>query len=116
MCFPLVLLLVGQLEYHPGKGLDCSVLSRSIAVICRFRAVSCSIFAFCLSECIFAFWYASSSFTRSGMSLVGQPFAELALRAHGVERDQQARLQQVFGRYGGPPPLAYMPLKVGDNS
>ena len=37
--------------------------------------------------------------------VVGQPFAELALRAHGVERDQQARLQQVFGRHGGPASL-----------
>ena len=47
---------------------------------------------------------------------VGQPFAELALRAHRVERNQQTRLQQVFGRHGGPAPLAYMRLKVGDSS
>ena len=37
--------------------------------------------------------------------VVAQPFAELALRAHGVERDQQTRLQQVFGRHGGPASL-----------
>ena len=48
--------------------------------------------------------------------VVGQPFAELALRAHGVERVQQARIQQVFGQHVWAAPLAYMRLKVGDNS
>ena len=45
--------------------------------------------------------------------VVGQPFAELALRAHGGERARQARLQQVFGRRGGPTSLGVHAVEGG---
>jgi hypothetical protein len=50
--------------------LNSSVSSFGTAVITRANALSCSIFAFCLSEFIFAFWYALSAATRFGMSSV----------------------------------------------
>ena len=36
----------------------------------RASALSCSMRAFCLSECLRAFWYAVSAATRAGMSSV----------------------------------------------
>ena len=81
MCFPLVLLLVGQLEYHPVqvvlKGLVLCVLPVELRVVPEHRRYlplqGRVMFNLCVlpcPECIFAFWYASSSFTRSGMSLI----------------------------------------------